>query len=948
MIHLNLSFRLTALALFSFSLVCFPKLLAEQVYDDYAFATLAGVPETGPGYFDGTAGAARFDTPGGVARDSYGNIYLADISNHTIRKITPGGVVTTLAGVAGVPGSADGIGSAARFYAPQSVAVDSSDNIYVTDFANHTIRKITAGGVVTTLAGLAGSAGKDDGVGSAARFNHPVGIAVGSGNKVVVVDTDNHALRQIMPDGTVTTPVGTGGTPGKADGTGNAAQFRYPQFIVLDSSGNIFLSDGGNHTIRKISTAWKVTTLAGLAGTAGTNNGTGTSARFNTPCGVVLSGSGYLFVADYENHAIRRVAGSGEVTTVAGVPGSAGSVDAKGSSAMFNHPLGLGVDTDKETLLVTDANHTLRKVSSSAVVTTFAGYPVIAGVANGKGSSAGFTAPQDIAVDPAGNLYVADEINCTIRKITPDGTVSTLAGSPRVPGTTDGTGSAARFYLPVGVAVDATGTVYVADTYNHTIRKITPAGVVSTLAGLAGASGSTDATGKDARFFRPFRLAVAPSGAIIVADTGNHAIRKVTLDGVVTTIAGSPGLTGATNGVGSEARFFFPEGIAVDADENIYVADDGNHTIRKITPDGTVSTYAGTPGSAGVADGPRTSALFNFPFGLAIDQNRNLYVGDSASGTVRKIAENGTVTTLGGAPGRVGNLHGTGRFALLGQPAGVAVDTEGNIYLADPSENIIRKGYRPLTDRPFAQRSGSSSLFNLDVNNLTTTTWSWKLVRQPSSSAAQFAASSLRNPTFQPDVEDLFVFRFEGTDSLGRVTAGNVAVQLDSVAPLLAILSPTPNQSVSGSQVVLEGTAQDNQGIVSVFCQVNDGNWTPAATTNNWMNWSASLSLSPGANVLRAYAVDLAGNHSATGEVSVTSTQAPTFRIGISTRSGAGIQVTDIAVEGAVGAQGQLEASTDLVKWSTLRTFAMTNSIIHFSDSVFNPPGHQFFRAIGP
>ena len=218
-----------------------------------------------------------------MAVDGSGNVYVADTDNNTIRKITPAGVVTTLAGTAGVPGSADGTGSAAQFNYPGGVAVDGSGNVYVADIDNNTIRKITPAGVVTTLAGTAGVHGSADGTGSAAQFYDPHGVAVDGSGNVYVADTDNNTIRKITPAGVVTTLAGTAGVYGSADGTGSAAQFNYPAGVAVDGSGNVYVADTYNDTIRQITPAGVVTTLAGTAGMPGSADGTGSAARFYYP-----------------------------------------------------------------------------------------------------------------------------------------------------------------------------------------------------------------------------------------------------------------------------------------------------------------------------------------------------------------------------------------------------------------------------------------------------------------------------------------------------------------------------------------------------------------------------------------------------------------------------------------------------------------------------------------
>ncbi|MEO5881893.1 MAG: SMP-30/gluconolactonase/LRE family protein [Caldimonas sp.] len=305
--------------------------------------------------------------------------------------------------------------------------------------------------------------------------------------------------------------------------------------------------------------------------------------------------------------------------------------------------------------------------------------------------SAMFTTPEDVAVDAAGNFYIADTGNHRINKITSTGVFSTLAGSAGNAGTADGTGSAARFNVPRGLAVDSAGNVYVADTFNETIRKITPAGVVSTLAGLAGIGGSVDGTGSAARFSAPYSVAVDAAGTLYVADTSNQTIRRITPAGVVTTLAGLAGSAGFVDGTGNAARFTNPRGVAVDTAGNIYVADSGTQTIRRITPAGTVSTLAGLAPVVGSADGTGSAARFADPRGIAVDAADNVYIGDTGNRTVRKITPAGVVTTLAGLANNAGNVDGTGSAARFASPRGTAVDAAGNVYVADFNNESIRK-----------------------------------------------------------------------------------------------------------------------------------------------------------------------------------------------------------------------------------------------------------------
>jgi hypothetical protein len=612
----------------------------------------------GTGFADGTGTAARFTVPFGVAVDGAGNVYVADTDNATIRKITPAGVVTTLAGAAGATDSVDGTGAAARFYTPISVAVDGTGNVYVTDQGNCTIRKITPEGVVTTLAGTPLVAGSADGTGAAARFAHPIGVAVDGTGNVYVADTENATIRKITADGVVTTLAGTAGVAGSADGTGAVARFHFPTGVAVDGTGNVYVADQGNDIIRKITPEGVVTTLAGTAGSVGRKDGTGSAAQFYAPAGVTVDSAGNVYVADWGNITVRKITPDGVVTTLAGTPAQRGSADGTGAAARFDSPYSVAVDRTG-TVYVADAeNANIRKVTAAGVVTTLAGPAGATGSQDGTGAAARFFSPAGVAADGAGNVYVADTENSTIRKINPAGGVITLAGTANTGGGQDGTGAGARFHAPAGVAVDSTGTVYVADTDSSTIRKITPDGVVTTLAGIAGVTGSADGTGNTARFSGPADVAVDSAGTLYVADTDNGTIRKITPDGAVTTLAGTAGETGSADGTGAAARFQGPAAVAVDRMGNVYVADSGNAAIRKVTAAGVVTTLAGT-GNAFI------------PTGVAVDGAGNVYAAERDRAYLHRITPAGTDTVifdLGNAlPGpAVGLVALSMRLAILG------------------------------------------------------------------------------------------------------------------------------------------------------------------------------------------------------------------------------------------------------------------------------------------
>lgn len=492
-----------------------------------------------------------------------------------------------------------------------------------------------------------------------------------------------------------TTLAGTS-SAGSVDGTAGAARFNFPQGLTIDPAGNLYVADWGNCTVRKITPAGVVSTVAGRAGDVRDLNGPASSARFRSVSGVAADRLGNLYVAT--STSIRRIGTDGMMSTLAGYTGDGypapSSSDGTGADAHFNGINGLAVDA-AGTVYASDAGgSTIRRITPAGVVTTLAGSGSV-GDADGTGTAAGFFGPDGLAVDSGGSLYVADSGNSTIRKILVGGVVTTLAGRARVTGSVDGVGAVAAFNSPHGLAVNQAGTVYVSDYLNQSIRVVTQAGQVTTLAGRppasgnsdqGGTAGSTDGVGAAATFNGPNGLALDAVGNLYVADSTNNMIRKVTPAGVVTTVAGlSPDqATGSVDGVGSAARFSAPQGVAVAPDGTCYVADSGNHVIRRISADGTVSTLAGVAGQSGYADGVGSAARFNGPGGLAVDAAGNVYVIEAGNSTVRKITPSGTVTTLAGTGGILGqSIDGLGTPNESSRTTAIAVAPGGEIYVGE-------------------------------------------------------------------------------------------------------------------------------------------------------------------------------------------------------------------------------------------------------------------------
>ena len=619
------------------------------------------------GYLDGGPSDARFHFPEPQSSPMLGVgsavllgdfFYLTDPANCVIRKINRiTGLVSTFAGQAGVCQSTDGVGADARFHNPSGIATDGVATLYVADSGSHTIRAIDLSDIsTTTLAGTAGAWGFVDDTGAAARFIYPSAIVHLAGF-LYVTDVSNHAVRKVNLDTRQVTTL-AGGNQGLADGEGVLAEFQYPMGIATDGT-DLYVSDTSVSRIRRVTLAGVVTTVAGFAACDSTD-AIGTAAGFCRPTAITIDGT-HLYVADTGNNKIRKIAlDTMTVTTFAG-SGVTGSEDGVGTFATFNRPGGL-ISDDSAIFVIDSLNQGLRRIQlSDATVTRFVGIPPNTGLTNGAALSARFNSISGI-VKVGTNLYVTEQGNHIIRRISLiDGQVSPFAGQAGTLGSADGIAAEATFNAPNGVATDGVH-LYVADKGNHTIRKIVLATAeVTTIAGLALATGTTDGSGSAARFSWPHspvlvgtQLFVAQSNRIRRVDINTGAV-----DTVVTGLATIGGMT-STGG-------------------NLYITEySARHMIRRIQIDSWAQTALGGATTAGYADGTSPAVRFNEPRGITTD-GMSLFAIDSKNNSIRQLAlTNSAVTTYLGTPpiqadidGALSQSHTESALSILSTDSGI-------------------------------------------------------------------------------------------------------------------------------------------------------------------------------------------------------------------------------------------------------------------------------------
>jgi len=672
--------------------------LAQQ----YTISTIAGgAPPSTPA----SAGSVAIGQPRRTAVDSAGNIYFS--SANSVFKLA-GGVVTLVAGNSRAGFSGDG-GPAvnAQLNTPQGVAVDSAGNLYIADSVNNRVRIVT-GGIINTFAGtgifsLGGGPGQNNDGGPATNglLHLPMGVAVDKSGNVYIADTANNSIREVTTDGIINTICGDT-YPGFLGDTGNAqsAELNHPSDVILDSSGNIYIADTNNARIRQITTAGVINTYAGSGSTGFAGDGgsaTLTTVAMSAPLGLAVDSSGNLFIVENGDSRIRKVDTKGNISTIAG-NGTAG-FSGDGSTAVnaeMNFPTGIAIDSSGNLYIADFLNLRIRKIDSSGNINSVAGNGVLSFSGDGGPAfSAQMNSPQGVAADSAGNLYVSDTNNNVVRKVAKNGTITTIAGTGTAGSNGDGSAAtAAQLNGPRGLALDAAGNLYIADSQNAKIRKVSTSGTISTVAGSGTAGfGGDGAAATAAQLNFPTAVALDSAGDLFIADFSNNRIREVSAGGAIATVAGN-GRSGYSGdgGPAANAQLFTPQGVAVDSSGNLYIADTGNWVVRLVSAGGTISTIAGT-GAAGYAGdgGPAASAQLVSPTAIAVDSVGNTFVADGNTRIRQIVYPTGIINTIAGngAQGYLGD-GGVAVNAELNTPASVALDSAGNLYIADSANNAVR------------------------------------------------------------------------------------------------------------------------------------------------------------------------------------------------------------------------------------------------------------------
>jgi len=652
------------------------------------------------------SGGAMYN-PRGLAADGSGNVYEVNTGTNQVYMINSSGTTTLIAGTGAAAESDNATGASAALNGPWGIAYNAAGYVYVSDYGGSTIRQIstTAPYAVTTLAGTSGHQAELDATGSTAAFNRPSGMVFDGSTYLYVCDYGGNTIRRItVATGAVKTIAGLSGTLGEVDNTtGTSARFNGPKGITYDGAGNLYVTDNGGNTIRKISTTtpFAVTTIVNA------------SAGLSSPEGITLLAR-FLYVADRGNNRIKRISTTGSIANFAG-DGVLNELNGVGTNAEFYSPYTITADKTTGNLYVGDnkaTSSTIRKIVATGWTISPAlgngiGFNLTTGVIRGTPTAAFSSTTYTVtAFNTTGAAATTLTLSCQANNLRPNINYSpssynltlNTAISPAITPTNSGGavpskvyGTVTTFvpgsspiYNPKGLAIDGYGNMYESDYQGNAIYMVNSSGTTTLIAGNGTATESDNTTGTSATFHNPWGIAFDPAGYIYVSDYLGSTIRKIstTAPYAVTTLAGASGLPVETDGTGTAAHFNHPTGIVYDGTTYLYVCDNAGSTIRRVNVNtGAVITIAGASGVASEVDNATgTSARFNGPIGITYDGTGNLYVTDNAANTIRKIS-----TT---SPYAVSTFVAS--TAGLNAPQGLTIDASGYVEVADAGNNKVR------------------------------------------------------------------------------------------------------------------------------------------------------------------------------------------------------------------------------------------------------------------
>ena len=640
---------------------------------------------------------AHFKTPYHIAVNWRGDVYISDLVENRVRKINgETGIITTVAGNGAYDFAGDnGPAIEASLASPRGIWV-KGDDLYIADSANSRIRKVTPDGIITTVAGI-GAYGYDGdgGVATRAMLAFPEGVYVDTDNYIYIADTDNNVVRLVDPNGIITTIAGNGTLGDSTDDVSPLeTSFKHPKDVYKDGTGHLYIVDSSNQRIRKIDAfSNTITTIAGNGSfRASGDGGPATEAGFWSPRSICMDIFRNLYIADSSSGQIRIVAVDGIINTFAGNGQTGFSGDGGlATDASLNRPTDIASDPSGNLYIADESNGRIRKVTPDGIITTIAG----GNIGDGQlATQANLYNPADVHITTQGELYIADNKHSRIRKIDANGIITTIAGTGQPGSSSNGQQALeSSFPYPRGITIDDTHTLYLS-TLASKIHTVDPHGITGTVAGNGRADYSGDGgQATNASLNKPNGIFIIPNGTLFVAEEKNHCIRMISPNGEITTVVGN-GTAGYTGDGGSaaDASLNHPRDVFIGTERNLYIADESNHCVRMVDRNGIITTVAGNGQFGASGDGgPATEATLSYPRSVYADAEGKIFIADRNNHAIRMVDTHGIITTIAGN-GRAGYSGdgGPATDASLNIPEGLWADGAGNLYIADADNHRIR------------------------------------------------------------------------------------------------------------------------------------------------------------------------------------------------------------------------------------------------------------------
>jgi sugar lactone lactonase YvrE len=657
--------------------------VVEKVTPSGTLSVVAGTGSAGPPT-PGPATSSDLYWPSGVAVDAAGNLHIADTYNDVVEKVTPSGTLSVVAGT-GSPGaptptpatstsiscapseiaSTPGPATASDLCAPSGVAADTAGNLYIALSLNDVVEKVTPSGTLSVVAGTGEPGAPTPGRAASSDLSSPSGVAVDAAGNLYIADTANNVVEEVTPSGTLSVVAGTGNEGAPTPGPATHSDLYAPGGVAVDAAGNLYIANSND--VVRVTRSGTLSVVAGTGDGGALTLGPATSSDLNGAAGVAVDAAGNLYIVDSGNQVVEMVDMAAS-TSASPAPSAA--------------------------------------VSPAPPCSTQVGYLcVVAGTGSrgaptpGRATSSDLGIPWGVTVDAAGNLYIADGTNDAVEKVTPSGALSVVArpavGGPFSPNHD-------------GVAVDAAGALYIADDGSDVVEEVTPSGRLAVVAGTGSQGAATPGPATNSDLNDPSGVAVDGAGNLYIADSGNDVVEKVTPAGTLSVVAGTGSQGAPTPGPATSSDLNDPSGVAVDGAGNLYIADSGNEVVEKVTPAGMLSVVVGTGNEGAPTPGAATRSDLSVPYGVAVDAAGNLYIADYLNRVVEKVTPSGRLSVVAGtvnhlplSPGPATNTFvqcapservstpGPATTSELCAPSGVAVGSGGHLYIADPGNAAV-------------------------------------------------------------------------------------------------------------------------------------------------------------------------------------------------------------------------------------------------------------------